>query len=53
MLFSKQYCGIANGSAFASYDYSPSYVFTAMWVDSGRISSIVRIRWGKNIFWRT
>lgn len=46
MLSSKQYCGISNGSACTSHDYSPSYVLTAMGLDPERISSAVRISWG-------
>jgi len=46
MLSSKQYCGISNGSACTSHDYSPSYVLTAMGLDADRISSAVRISWG-------
>ncbi|MDE6209984.1 MAG: aminotransferase class V-fold PLP-dependent enzyme [Lachnospiraceae bacterium] len=46
MLSSKQYCGISNGSACTSNDYSPSYVLTAMGLDVDRISSAVRISWG-------
>lgn len=46
MLSSKQYCGISNGSACTSHDYSPSYVLTAMGLGSDRISSAVRISWG-------
>lgn len=46
MLSSKQYCGISNGSACTSHDYSPSYVLVAMGLDAERISSAVRISWG-------
>lgn len=46
MLLSKQYCGISNGSACASHNYSPSYVLTAMGLDEERISSAIRISWG-------
>ena len=46
MLSSKQYCGISNGSASTSHDYSSSYVLTAMGLDEQRISSAVRISWG-------
>lgn len=48
MLLSKQYCGISNGSACTSHDYSPSYVLTAMGLDEERISSAIRISWGAN-----
>lgn len=46
MLSSKQYCGISNGSACTSHDYSPSYVLTAMGLLEERISSSIRISWG-------
>ena len=46
MLSSKQYCGISNGSACTSHDYSPSYVLAAMGLDADRISSAIRISWG-------
>ncbi len=46
MLSSKQYCGISNGSACTSNDYSPSYVLTAMGLDKKTISSAIRISWG-------
>lgn len=48
MLSTKQYCGISNGSACTSHDYSPSYVLTAMGLESERISSAIRISWGAN-----
>ena len=46
MLSSKQFCGISNGSACTSHEYSPSYVLTAMGLDADRISSAIRISWG-------
>lgn len=46
MLSTKQYCGISNGSACTSQDYSPSYVLTEMGFDQDRISSAVRLSWG-------
>lgn len=46
MLSSKQYCGVSNGSACTSNDYSPSYVLTAMGIDKDKISSAIRISWG-------
>ena len=46
MLSSKQYCGISNGSACTSHDYSPSYVLAAMGLDEERTSSAIRISWG-------
>ncbi len=46
MLSTKQYCGISNGSACTSKDYSQSYVLTAMGLDQDRISSAIRLSWG-------
>ncbi len=46
MLSTKQYCGISNGSACTSQDYSPSYVLTAMGLNQDRISSAIRLSWG-------
>lgn len=46
MLASKQYCGISNGSACTSHDYSPSYVLEAMGLDEERVSEAIRISWG-------
>lgn len=46
MLSTKQYCGISNGSACTSLDYTPSYVLTAMGLDQDRISSAIRLSWG-------
>lgn len=46
MLSTKRYCGISNGSACTSQDYSPSYVLTAMRLDQDRISSAIRLSWG-------
>ena len=46
MLSTKQYCGISNGSACTSQDYSPSYVLTAMGLAQERISSAIRLSWG-------
>lgn len=46
MLATKQFCGISNGSACTSQDYSPSYVLTAMGLDQDRISSAIRLSWG-------
>ena len=48
MIASKQYCGISNGSACTSHDYAPSYVLSAMRLDTNRISSAIRISWGPN-----
>lgn len=46
MLSSKQYCGISNGSACTSHDYSPSHVLKAMGIDEERLSEAIRISWG-------
>ena len=46
MLSSKQYCGISNGSACTSHDYSPSYVLRSMGLDEERLSEAIRISWG-------
>lgn len=46
MLATKQTCGISNGSACTSHEYSPSYVLTAMGLEASRISSAIRISWG-------
>lgn len=46
MLSTKQYCGISNGSACTSQDYSPSYVLTAMGLNPDRVSSAIRLSWG-------
>lgn len=46
MLSTKQMCGISNGSACTSHEYSPSYVLTAMGLEPSRISSAIRISWG-------
>lgn len=48
MLSTKQYCGISNGSACTSQEYSPSYVLAAMGLDQDRISSAIRLSWGAN-----
>lgn len=49
MLSTKQYCGIANGSACTSKIYSPSYVLTAMGVPDEQIRSSIRISWGPDV----
>lgn len=46
MLSSKQYCGVANGSACTSSNYAPSYVLSAMGVPTNQIESSIRISWG-------
>lgn len=48
MISSREYCGISNGSACTSHDYSPSYVLTEMNLDDKRISEAVRISWGSD-----
>lgn len=48
MISSKQYCGISNGSACTSSNYSPSYVLVAMGLDVSRIESSLRLSWGPN-----
>ena len=40
------FCGISNGSACTSHDYSPSYVLKAMGLDEERLSEAIRISWG-------
>lgn len=46
MISSKQFCGISNGSACTSHDYSPSYVLQAMDIDEEKLSEAIRISWG-------
>jgi len=46
MLASKQYCGVSNGSACTSSDYSHSHVLAAMGLGEERIESAIRISWG-------
>ncbi len=46
MISSKQYCGISNGSACTSHDYSLSYVLKSMELSDERISEAVRFSWG-------
>lgn len=48
MISSKQYCGISNGSACTSSNYSPSYVLAAMGLDGSRIEASLRLSWGPN-----
>lgn len=45
MLSSKQYCGISNGSACNSNNYSPSYVLSAMALSNEAMQSSIRISW--------
>lgn len=46
MLSTKQYCGVSNGSACTSQNYSLSYVLQAMGLPEERIESSIRISWG-------
>ena len=46
MLSTKQYCGVSNGSACTSKNYSPSYVLKAMGISDEIINSSIRISWG-------
>lgn len=46
MIASKGYCGISNGSACTSNDYSPSYVLKAMGLPDDHIRESLRISWG-------
>ncbi len=46
MISTKQYCGISNGSACTSKNYSPSYVLEAMGFPRERIESSIRVSWG-------
>ncbi len=46
MLAARNYCGVSNGSACNSSNYSPSYVLEAMGYDADRIQSAIRISWG-------
>jgi len=49
MLSIKDNCGVSNGSACTSNDYSPSHVLIAMNLTEERIESTIRISWGTNI----
>ena len=49
MLSSKNYCGISNGSACTSSNYSPSYVLSAMGISEDNIDQSIRLSWGKNV----
>lgn len=49
MLYSKQYCGISNGSACNSTKYNPSYVLKAMGMELEDIKCSLRISWGPDI----
>lgn len=46
MLSTNQFCGISNGSACTSQDYSLSHVLIAMGLNQDRISSAIRLSWG-------
>ncbi len=46
MISTKQYCGLANGSACTSKSYSPSYVLGAMGIPTSQIENSIRISWG-------
>lgn len=47
MVATKQYCGVSNGSACTSSNYSHSHVLSAMNIPDERIKSAIRISWGK------
>lgn len=47
MVATKQYCGVSNGSACSSSNYSHSHVLSAMNIPDERIKSAIRISWGK------
>lgn len=49
MISTKQYCGISNGSACTSKNYSPSYVLAAMGISGNQIESSIRISWGHGV----
>ena len=46
MLSTKKYCGLSNGSACTSQDYSLSHVLKAMKLPQEQIKSAIRISWG-------
>lgn len=46
MIACKDCCGISNGSACTSNDYTPSYVLRAMGIPDEHIMESVRISWG-------
>lgn len=47
MIAARSCCGISNGSACTSKDYSESYVLKAMGIPPERIRSAVRLSWGR------
>ena len=49
MLSSKQYCGISNGSACTSKNYSHSYVLEAMGLSDDEMDSSIRVSWGEYV----
>lgn len=49
MLATRQYCGIANGSACTSSTYQHSHVLLAMGLPDERIESAVRISWDADV----
>jgi Cysteine sulfinate desulfinase/cysteine desulfurase and related enzymes len=49
MLATKQYCGVSNGSACTSSNYSHSHVLTAMKFPDERIESAIRISWAAEV----
>ena len=49
MLAAKQYCGVSNGSACTSKNYSHSHVLSAMHLPDERIESAIRISWGADM----
>ena len=42
MLSSKQFCGISNGSACTSHEYSQSYVCTSIGLDADKSAASIR-----------
>lgn len=47
MIAARSCCGISNGSACTSKNYSESYVLKAMGLSENRIRSAVRLSWGR------
>lgn len=46
MISTKSFCGVSNGSACTSKNYSPSYVLKAMGIPDDMIECAIRISWG-------